>query len=145
MITIREFQANDTFSVIKLASQTLTEKYSPSLFTYFYETFPKGFIVAESNHKIVGFLVGVILSDEFAKILMISVNPTFQRKEIGKNLLNQFIENIKKERINKIELEVRTRNKKAIDFYKKNGFKIVEKINEFYQNLENAYVMRLEI
>ena len=56
MFTIREFHPTDMFSVIKLASDTLPERYNPSLFTYFYETFPKGFLIAETGLKIIGFL-----------------------------------------------------------------------------------------
>ncbi|UCH71422.1 MAG: hypothetical protein JSW62_03215, partial [Thermoplasmatales archaeon] len=59
MFTIRKFQPNDMFSTIKLASETLTEHYNPSLFNYFYEIFPNGFIVAEKNRKIIGFIIGV--------------------------------------------------------------------------------------
>ena len=143
MIEIREFKPTDTFKVIKLASITLTEQYNPSVFTYFYETYPKGFLVAEQNHKIIGFLTGVKLSDKLSKILMISVDPDFQGKKIGVKLLNEFLKISLKEEIEIIELEVKTKNKKAIEFYEKNGFKKVGKIKEFYQNKESAYTMRL--
>ena len=70
MIEIRNFEPNDTFGVIKLSSQTLTEKYSPSLFAYFYETNPDGFIVASFYNKIIGFLIGVKINDQKTKILI---------------------------------------------------------------------------
>jgi ribosomal-protein-alanine N-acetyltransferase len=145
VLTIRQFQPPDTFKVIKLASITLTEQYNPTLFSYFYETYPQGFIVAEENHKIIGFLIGIKLKTNKTKILMISVEPIYQRQKIGESLLNEFIKVILKEKINSIELEVRTDNKKAIKFYEKNGFKIIEKINKFYQNGESAYTMRLNL
>ena len=143
MLTIRQFQPIDTFKVIKLASITLTEQYNPTLFSFFYETYPQGFIVAEQNHKIIGFLIGIKLKTNKTKILMISVEPRYQRQKIGESLLNEFIKITTKEDIEVIELEVRTDNKKAIKFYEKNGFKIIQKIDKFYQNDENAYTMRL--
>ena len=143
MLTIRQFQPIDTFKVIKLASITLTEQYNPTLFSFFYETYPNGFIVAEQNHKIIGFLIGIKLKTNKTKILMISVEPRYQRQKIGESLLNEFIKITTKENIEAIELEVRTDNKKAIKFYEKNGFKIIQKIYKFYQNDENAYTMRL--
>ena len=143
MLTIRQFQPIDTFKVIKLASITLTEQYNPTLFSFFYETYPQGFIVAEQNHKIIGFLIGIKLKTNKTKILMISVEPRYQRQKIGESLLNEFIKITTKENIEVIELEVRTDNKKAIKFYEKNGFKIIQKIDKFYQNDENAYTMRL--
>ena len=143
MLTIRQFQPIDTFKVIKLASITLTEQYNPTLFSFFYETYPQGFLVAEKNHKIIGFLIGIKLKTNKTKILMISVEPAYQRQKIGENLLNEFIKITTKENIDVVELEVRTDNKKAIKFYEKNGFKIIQKIDKFYQNYENAYTMRL--
>ena len=143
MLTIRQFQPIDTFKVIKLASITLTEQYNPTLFSFFYETYPQGFIVAEQNHKIIGFLIGIKLKTNKTKILMISVEPRYQRQKIGESLLNEFIKITTKENIEVAELEVRTDNKKAIKFYEKNGFKIIQKIDKFYQNDENAYTMRL--
>ena len=58
------------FSVINLSFKTLTERYNPSLFNFFYENFPEGFWVCEKNHKIVGFIVGVKTNSEIARILI---------------------------------------------------------------------------
>ena len=91
MLLVREFKPVDMFSVIKLASETLTERYNPSLFNYFYETFPEGFIVADKNHKIIGFLIGVKMDFELAKILMLAVSKTYRKQKIGSELLSQFL------------------------------------------------------
>ncbi len=91
MLEIRIFKPTDMFSVIKLASDTLTERYNPSLFNYFYETFPKGFIVAEIAHKIIGFLIGVKINQEKAKILMLSVSENYRKQNIGSELLMRFL------------------------------------------------------
>ena len=130
------------FSVIKLASDSLTEQYSPSLFNYFYETNNNGFIIVEIGHKIIGFIIGVKINSEMAKILMLSVSQQYRRKDIGSQLLKQFLRNIIRDKIKIIELEVRTDNNKAIKFYEKHGFEIVNRITEFYQNGEAAYTMR---
>jgi len=142
VIIIRTFDPKDMFSVIKLASETLTERYNPSIFNYFYETYSKGFIVAENAHKIIGFIIGVKLKKDLAKILMLSVKELFRKKNIGSSLLLNFIDEISKENIKNIELEVRCKNKKAINFYKKNGFEIINKIKDFYQDGSNAYTMK---
>lgn len=145
MYKIRLFEPTDMFSVIKLASDTLTERYSPSLFNYFYETNNSGFIVAEVGHKIIGFIVGVKINSELVKILMLSVSKQYRRRNIGSLLLEQFLEQAKKDKINSIELEVRTDNNSAIKFYEKHGFDIINRITEFYQNGEAAYTMRKKL
>ncbi|KYK34842.1 MAG: hypothetical protein AYK22_04620 [Thermoplasmatales archaeon SG8-52-3] len=141
MISVRKFQPTEMFSVIKLASETLTERYNPSIFNYFYETFHEGFIIAEENHKIIGFLIGVKINPEYAKILMLAVSKNHRKQGIGSKLLNQFFKVILFEKIKKIDLEVRIKNKTAIKFYKKHGFTIDKTQNEFYQTGEDAYTM----
>jgi len=145
VLVIRSFKPTDMFSVIKLASITLPERYNPSIFNYFFETFPKGFIVAEKNNKIIGFIVGVIINQDLAKILMLSVSELFRNQNIGSSLLKKFLEEISYENIKIIQLEVRFDNKKAIKFYEKNGFKITKKIPKFYQNGKDAFTMEKEI
>jgi ribosomal-protein-alanine N-acetyltransferase len=141
VLTLRKFHPTEMFSVIKLASETLTERYNPSLFNYFYETFPEGFIIAEKNHKIIGFLIGVRINNENAKILMLGVSKQYRNKKIGSELLKKFVGIISEINIKKIELEVRTNNRTAIKFYQNNGFKITEIQKRFYQSGENAYTM----
>ena len=133
------------FSVIKLASITLPERYNPSIFNYFFETFPKGFIVAEKDHKIIGFIIGVKINQDLAKILMLSVSELFRKRNIGTSLFKKFLEEISYENIKNIQLEVRSDNKKAIKFYEKNGFKIIKQIQKFYQNGNDAFTMEKEI
>ncbi len=145
MYTIRRFEPTDMFLVIKLVSETLPERYNPSLFNYFYEIFPKGLIVAEKAHKIVGFIVGVKTNPNTAKILMLSVSELHRNQKIGSALLNRFIKEIIEENVNLIELEVRVDNEKAIKFYQKHGFMIIGKIKGFYQNGEEAYTMRINL
>ena len=145
MLKVRLFKPTDMFSVIKLASETLPERYNPSLFNYFYETFPKGFIVAEKIQKIIGFAIGVKTNIDTAKILMLSVSEKYRKQNIGSALLTHFIKDILAENITNVELEVRTDNKKAIKFYQKNGFTIVRKLAEFYQNGKDAYTMKREL
>jgi len=131
------------FPVIKLASETLTERYNPSLFNYFYETFNQGFLVAEKHHKIVGFIVGVKTSSKDARILMIAVSEKQRGKNIGSALLNYFLKEIIIQKIKQVELEVKTRNNVAIEFYRKHRFTIIDTIPKFYQSGEDAYTMRL--
>lgn len=142
MHIIKRFEPEDIFSIIKLASETLPEQYSPSLFNYFFETYPEGFIVAEKNHKIIGFIVGVKLISDDAKILMLAVSENIRRQNVGSDLFNSFLNEISKQKIKSVELEVRTDNVNAVNFYKKQGFKIIETLQNFYQNGEDAYQMK---
>ena len=142
MLKIRQVQPQDIFSVVKIAHETLPEQYSPNLFNTFFETFPKGFLIAQKYQKIVGFLVGIKIDESIAKILMLAVSKNYTQKGIGSALIKNFIIKMQSSNIKIINLEVRTNNKNAIDFYKKHGFEIKEKIKRFYQYKEDAFIMR---
>jgi len=131
------------FSIVKLASETLPENYDPRIFNYFYETFPDGIWVAEKLNKLIGFIIGVKTGEEKGRILMLSVAEKNRRQNIGTALLKNLINELIKHNVRYIELEVRTDNKKAVQFYQKQGFRIVDTIKNFYQNGENAYLMTM--
>lgn len=145
MYIIRKFQPTDMFSIIKLASDTLTEQYNPTIFNYFYETYPNGIIIAEKAHKIIGFIIGVKIKEDYGKIIMLTILEKHRRKKIGSLLLNQLMKEFKKDKIKNVDLEVRKKNKKAIKFYSKHDFEIIDKKTHYYQNGSSAYIMKKKI
>ena len=142
MFHLQQFKADHMFDVLKLASQVLSEQYNPTLFNLFYESCPWGFWTAHHYQQLVGFIVGVPFSKEFAKILMIGVDPAVRKKGIGSHLLKQLLTEFSKRNISTIELEVAVSNKTAINFYQKHDFTIIDEFSKFYQNGEDAYIMR---
>jgi [ribosomal protein S18]-alanine N-acetyltransferase len=142
VFTIRQIQSDDLFQVIDLASQVLTEKYTPQLFLYFYESFPWGFWVAEKNKQIIGFIVGIRTSQRKGRVLMLGVHETHRNLGIGSKILNQFLKEAIKRKIIQIELEVQATNEQAIRFYKHHSFSVVDRMEKFYQNGDDALIMR---
>ena len=98
--------------------------------------------VCEENHKLIGFAIGIQYSNIIGRIVMVAIETKHQQKKIGSFLLTQLLREFSERNLTTIELEVKTTNQKAISFYKKNHFKIVELIPHFYQNGEDAYLMR---
>lgn len=145
MLEIRQVRPEDIFSVISLAYNTLPERYNPSIFNQFYESFPEGFLVAELNHALIGFLVGTRIDPHKARILMLAVKKQQQRHHIGSTLLIRYLSDMRNYEITEVELEVRTSNHIAIGFYKKHRFAIQETLPEFYQNGEAAYLMNRDL
>jgi ribosomal-protein-alanine acetyltransferase len=145
VLKIRCVQANDIFPVIALAYYTLPERYNPSIFNQFYESFPEGFLVALHDHTLVGFLIGIKTTKNTARILMLSVNNNNRKQGIGSALLKKFLSEMKNHEIKQVELEMRTTNEGALKFYIKQGFILREKLQHFYQNGEDAYSMSKEL
>ena len=83
--------------------------------------------------------------DGIAKILMLAISQKYRKQGIGSALLTKFLKEILLKNIKQVELEVRTNNTTATNFYKKHGFNITDTITGFYQNGEDAYIMRKRI
>lgn len=145
MLKIRRVQANDIFPVIALAYDTLPERYNPSIFNQFYESFPEGFLVATRNQVLIGFLIGIKTTQNTARILMLSVKNENRKQGIGSALLKQFLFEMKIYQVRQVELEVRTTNQGALEFYTKQGFMQRGLLRQFYQNGEDAYSMRKDL
>ncbi|MHA1969559.1 MAG: GNAT family N-acetyltransferase [Candidatus Hodarchaeales archaeon] len=82
-------------------------------------------------------------ADTLGRIVLIIVDPKFQQKNIGTELLSALetkLSNVYG--IKSYELQVHYRNEKAIFFYQKNGYKISKKIRNYYDRKEHAYLMQ---
>lgn len=86
---------------------------------------------------------GIIVYDllyERIEIEYIIVQDEYRKQGIGSKLLNE----VEKNSVKNITLEVRESNIAAINFYKKNGFKISTIRKNYYGN-ENGYLMLKEL
>lgn len=111
-------------------------------------------LVAKEGRDVIGFIaVRFILIDgndksinSEANIINIGVIESYQRKGIGKLLLNGILIKTEKLRVSTIWLEVRESNTEAQNFYRSRGFVQIQKRKIFYtQPSEDALVMRLEL
>ena len=92
--------------------------------------------VYEDNNEIVGF-IHVDSHFEIMDLVNIIVRSDYQNKGIGTELLQFVIDN---EEYNKIMLEVRESNSRAIHVYEKLGFKEIYRRKNYYQT-EDAIIM----
>ncbi len=70
------------------------------------------------------------------------VPPRYLGKGVGKRLLAGCMEVARHWRFSRIFLEVRQSNRRAIRFYRRNGFRIVSRRSNYYRDpLEDAWVM----
>ena len=112
----------DNFSKLFDIKELLTKDY---VHLYVYETDAIiGFIHLESHFEI-------------CDLINIAVSESYQGNNIGTELLDYAIQNMNAE---KIMLEVRESNTKAINLYNKLGFKQINIRKNYYGN-ENALIM----
>lgn len=96
-----------------------------SIYHIFTKFFKSTCFVAESTSEdIVGFLLGFISQEnpEEAYIHLLCVNPKVRGRNIGKRLIDAFIEAVSLKGCNKVNLITKPINWNSISFYKKLGF-----------------------
>ena len=80
-----------------------------------------------------------------ATIAQIAVHPSLQHKQLGSAMMDEIINDCYAKKVQTITLEVRVGNTPAINFYKKQGFKIETTKPHYYDNGEDAYYMILKV
>jgi len=153
---IREFRLEDLHKVIYINRTCLPENYTPDFFVYHFRDFPEGFLVAEMNGTVVGYIMTRVdrgfdyysshrAFAEKGHVISIAVLPHARRKGIGEALLRRAIESVKRRGVKEVYLEVRVSNTPAINLYHKLGFKIAKRVPKYYADGEDAYVMSLQL
>jgi ribosomal-protein-alanine N-acetyltransferase len=128
-------------NVMQIVGVTLGENYHPSFYINLHNYWPEGFIVATIDEQIVGFALATISDSRTVRILMLGVYPFHRNKGVGSNLIDVIINQCTRRNIKLIQLEVRTKNQKAIQFYLKRKFIIYKTLFNYYKNNDNAYLM----
>lgn len=90
----------------------------------------KYFLVAEDGKKVVGLIFGEKLKAGGSIVWVIVVNKKFRGQGIGKKLLKEFEKNAKANGCHWTVLYAATKDKKTIEFYKKQKYDIGQKYIE---------------
>lgn len=109
--------------------------------TYYDDTFYTNWYIYEKNNKIIGFINYDVIYEK-AEIEYIYVEKKYRNSNIGTELLNEAMNNMKKRDVESVTLEVRSNNQIAINFYKKNGFKKVAIRKRYYKNIDAILMMK---
>ena len=99
------------------------------------------YLIAKVNNQIVGF-AGIIPIIDEADISNIVVHKDFRNRKIGSLLLENLINLALSLNLKCINLEVRESNLPAIKLYEKFGFEVCGLRKKYYNNSENAILMR---
>ena len=101
-------------------------------------------IVAEADGEIAGYSVFYLTPPE-SELPDIVVSEKYRNQGLGRQLLEESIKELKKQKVDTIFLEVRVSNAPARALYEKMGFEEIGTRKYFYSNpVEDAICMRLE-
>jgi len=124
-LKIRNVREEDFIKIAELSRKCnpmATER--NSIYHLFTKFFSGTSFVAEESQGIIGFILGFLSQDNprEAYIHLLCVHPNHRREGVASNLLEKFINEVKKKEIERISLITKPVNRRAISFYKKHGF-----------------------
>lgn len=99
--------------------------------------------VARVQSDIVGYIL-VLVKRKVAKIYSLGIKKEHRGKKIAQLLIKEALTQLQEMKFLKTVLEVRVDNSDAIALYENFGFKTVKKLNSFYLDGCDAYLMGID-
>jgi len=96
--------------------------------------------VSTPDEEIVGFIF-VMTSQGTGHVTTIGVAPEHRRRGLAQKMLRHVEEALQKREIATVSLEVRVSNIAAQSLYRDAGYTIVQRLNNYYNNGEDAFLM----
>ena len=140
-INIRLMKADDFDAVVGIDEKVLKAsrpEYYKMKFEKLFKSkdyLPTSLVAEEEDGTVVGFVMGELYMGEYgifqqeATLDTIGVDPQFQHKGIGKQLINEFMDHLKKVGVQKINTLVGWNDSKLIQFFSANHFSPSKTIN----------------
>lgn len=140
-ITLRQFEKPDIQRVMEIEEDSLLDG-DAGLYLDLHEEWPEGFLVAEYEDKVIGFIVLVLTPEGDGRVFAIAVDSNYRGRGVGRTLLKAAFNLLRKRKIGFLRLEVRVSNNVAQRLYRSTGFMEIGFIPFYYKDGEGAIVMR---
>ena len=141
MILYRYAKNKDVFDILSLDDENFFNNFDENFYLEYIKN--QRVIVAENQKNIVGYILFNQILDE-AEIYKIVVSKEFRKKQIAFKIVEFLLDELKKNDVKKIFLEVRKSNIPAISLYKKCGFINIREIIDYYTNPKEDGIMMLK-
>lgn len=140
-IKLRRFEKADIKRVLWIEEESFLEGDGP-LYLELHDEWPQGFLVAEFEGVVVGFIVLVLTPEGDGRIFAIAVEARYRGKGVGRMLLKAAFNILRQRKIGYMRLEVRLSNHVAQQLYRSIGFMEIGLVPYYYKDGEAAIVMR---
>ncbi|MBN1830754.1 MAG: GNAT family N-acetyltransferase [Deltaproteobacteria bacterium] len=140
-IKIRLMKTEDFEAVLGIDEKILKvsrQAYYEMKFEKLFETkdyLPASFVAEAEDGKVVGYIMGELYMGQYgifqerATLDTIGVDPTYQRKGVGKRLIDEFIQHLKKAGVKKVNALISWNNPQLMLFFGANQFTPSKTIN----------------
>ena len=139
---VRAWQQEDIPEIVKMEARCFsdpwTEEMLSSVLIYpLYSSF-----LVEDRGQVCGYACLIEIPNAEVTVANIAVDAPFRGKRIGKMLMDAMHERARAIKAEESFLEVRVGNEAAIALYKKYGYEIFGVRAKYYEDGEDAYVMK---
>lgn len=118
------------------------ENYTKFTFSYLLnEPQTLSYRVVTPTEQMVAFVFVMTNNDGAGHITTIGVAPEHRRRGLANKLLRHTEEALRKRTVNTVMLEVRVSNISAQNLYRELGYAIVQRLNSYYNNGEDGFLM----
>lgn len=143
-IKIRKMVKDDIASCINLEKTHNTHILSENILSGDLTKDNYYYIVATEKEKIVGY-AGISYILDSADLISIVVDKNYTNRKIATLMFEELFKVCKEKNITHILLEVRISNTAAINLYTKLDFKQISIRKKYYENYEDAIIMKKEL
>jgi ribosomal-protein-alanine N-acetyltransferase len=144
-ISVRQllWEETELNQILKIEQSSFNkfDAYTLEDFKRWYGFNPDLCLVAEIDRSIAGYLVSRVLKDKL-DLASLAINPAYRRRGVGAALLEYAEMQMEKYKLKVIELEVRKTNSIALAFWQRMGFAVFGSQPDFYEDGEEAVLMR---
>lgn len=141
---IRKAVTSDVSKLFALEQKLFTsDNFALSRSSFYYHVKNNMLLVAELQDEIAGYVL-VLTRSSYAKLYSIGVCETYRSQKVGFKLLKAVSSELISLGLNRLVLEVRVDNERAIVLYKNFGFIVKKQLKDFYRDGCDAYLMELQ-
>ena len=141
---IREFRRLDIKRILEIEMEAFKDPYPANIILDVYNL-GAGFLVAQQDNIVVGYIIFWIRYEDEGHIISLAVDKNYRKRGIARELVKNAINIFTKCNVSEIKLEVRISNKGAREFYLKMGFEEKETLENYYEDGEEAVIMKKEV
>ena len=138
---VRSMEINDLSEIVNIEKDLYKTPWNEKQFKYELEKNEFSYLfVLEHNDVIIGYY-GFWVMFEDCDITKVSIRKEFQGMKLSNILMEDCFNRVRELNCLKINLEVRVNNERAINLYKKHGFKEVIVRKNYYGKGEDALIL----
>ncbi len=140
---IRDYSASDFETLYEIDHEAFSEDiaYSHLELQYYLRSRKCRTLIAEDDKEIIGFVIACSEPRKLGHIITIDVTPHRQRQHIGSRLLSEIESWLWEKGAQAIYLETPVDDLGARGFYDRHGYFILDRIEGYYTDTLDAFVM----